>query len=122
MRSLPPEMRTKSHHDSFRNDHAAGEIEIGPHAIGVDLQPGHESEKAGNLADAITYRVPGDFRLTEAKLVHQRRLHLEAIGPERSQGADGATEFSDQDAWTHLCQPFAVALHGSKQSSHFESE
>ena len=76
---------------------------------------GDEAEEAADLADAVAHGVPGDLRLAEAELVHQRRLHLEAVGAERSQRADRAAELADQHAWTQLRQPLAMALHGGEQ-------
>ena len=72
---------------------------------------GEESEKAGDLADAVAHRVPGDVGLAEAELLHHRGLHLEAIGAERGQRSDRAAEFADQNAGAQLRQSFAVALH-----------
>src|SRR5262249_55252304 len=38
VRALATEMRAETHHDGFGDDGAPGEIEIGPHAVGVDLE------------------------------------------------------------------------------------
>ena len=55
---------------------------------------GQEPEKAGDLADAVAHRVPGDFRLGEAEFLHQRGLHLETVSAERGQRADCAAELA----------------------------
>src|SRR5262249_13047153 len=39
MGALASEMRTEPHHHGLRDDHAAGEIEIGAHALGIHLDP-----------------------------------------------------------------------------------
>src|SRR3984893_13764157 len=43
MRPLTAELRGEPHHDGFGHEHAAGEVEIGAHPLGVDLESGqHE--------------------------------------------------------------------------------
>jgi len=83
---------------------------------------GQEPEKAGDLADAIAHRVPGDLRLGEAELLHQRGLHLESVTSERRQRPDCAAELADQDARLELRQPLAVALHRREQRRRLEAE
>ena len=84
--------------------------------------PVSESEKAGDLADAVAHRVPGDVGLAEAELLHHRGLHLEAVGAERGERSDRAAEFADQNARAQLRQPFAVALHRGEQRRGLEAE
>jgi len=38
MGALAAEVRSELHHHGFRHDHPARQIEIGPHALGVDLE------------------------------------------------------------------------------------
>src|SRR5262249_25752692 len=72
--------------------------------------------------EATSHRVPGDLRLGEAELLHQRGLHLESVTPERGQRPDRAAELADQDAWFELRQPLAVALHRREQRRRLEAK
>src|SRR5262249_5401561 len=83
---------------------------------------GEETEEASDFADAVTHRVPGDLRLAQPELLHQLRLHLEAIATKRRQCPDCATEFADQDARPQLREPLAVALHRREQCRHLKAE
>ena len=56
------------------------------------------------------------------ELLHQRGLHLEAVGAERGERADRAGELADQHARAQLRQPLAVALHGGEQRRGLEAE
>src|SRR5215472_16400141 len=65
VRPLTAEVRSEPHHDGFGHDHAAGEVEIGAHAIGVDLESGqHEPglrERARGQQKDLRQRDPFDL-------------------------------------------------------------
>ena len=78
--------------------------------VGRDLaqRAGHQSEEAADLGDAVAHGVPGDLRLPETELLHQRRLHLEPRRAEGGEVAGGAAELADEDARAQLVETFAV--------------
>ncbi len=83
---------------------------------------GDEAEEAADLGDAVAHGVPGDLRLAEAELLHQRCLHLEAAAAERGQRAGGAAELADQHTRAQLVEPLAVPVKGGEPGRRLVAE